>query len=86
MFVHGGPQSQTVNSFNRIIQYLVNQGYAVVAPNYRGSTGFGKEFMDANRFDMGGGDLQDNLAAVDFMMKSGAVTASSSSRRPRSRT
>jgi len=75
VFVHGGPQSQTVNSFNRIIQYLVNQGYAVVAPNYRGSTGYGKEFMEANRFDMGGGDLQDNLAAVDFMMKSGYIDA-----------
>ena len=73
VFIHGGPQSQTVNSFNRIIQYLVNQGYAVVAPNYRGSTGYGKEFMEANRFDMGGGDLKDNLAAVDFMMKSGYI-------------
>jgi dipeptidyl aminopeptidase/acylaminoacyl peptidase len=73
VYIHGGPQSQTVNSFNRIIQYLVNQGYAVVAPNYRGSTGFGKEFMDANRFDMGGSDLQDNLAAIDFMMKSGYI-------------
>jgi dipeptidyl aminopeptidase/acylaminoacyl peptidase len=73
VYIHGGPQSQTVNSFNRIIQYLVNQGYAVVAPNYRGSTGYGKDFMEANRFDMGGGDLKDNLAAVDFMMKSGYI-------------
>jgi dipeptidyl aminopeptidase/acylaminoacyl peptidase len=75
LFIHGGPQSQTVNSFNRIIQYLANQGYAVVAPNYRGSTGFGKEFMESNRFDMGGGDLQDSLAAVDFVMKSGYIDA-----------
>jgi dipeptidyl aminopeptidase/acylaminoacyl peptidase len=73
LYIHGGPTSQTVNSFNRIIQYLANQGYAVVAPNYRGSTGYGKEFMDANRFDMGGGDLQDNLAAVDFMMQTGYI-------------
>ena len=75
LFIHGGPQSQTVNSFNRVIQYLANQGYAVVAPNYRGSRGYGKEFMEADRFDMGGGDLQDNLAAVDFMMKSGYIDA-----------
>ncbi|HEX7962363.1 MAG TPA: S9 family peptidase [Terriglobales bacterium] len=73
VYIHGGPQSQTVNSFNRIIQYLVNQGYAVVAPNYRGSTGYGKDFMEADRFDMGGGDLKDNLAAVGFMMKSGYI-------------
>ncbi|HWC20525.1 MAG TPA: DPP IV N-terminal domain-containing protein, partial [Terriglobales bacterium] len=58
VLVHGGPTSQTVNSFNRVVQYLANQGYLVIAPNYRGSSGYGKEFMDANRFDMGGGDLQ----------------------------
>lgn len=73
VYVHGGPQSQTVNSFNRLVQYLANQGYVVVAPNYRGSTGYGKEFMDANRFDMGGGDLQDVLAAADWIQKTGYV-------------
>ena len=33
----------------------------MIAPNYRGSTGYGKEFQNANLFDMGGGDLQDVL-------------------------
>ncbi|HZQ92868.1 MAG TPA: S9 family peptidase [Terriglobales bacterium] len=73
VYVHGGPQSQTVNSFNRIVQYLVNQGYVVIAPNYRGSTGYGKEFQDANRFDMGGGDLQDVLGAADWIAQTGFV-------------
>jgi len=73
VYVHGGPGSQTVNSFNRIVQYLANQGYVVIAPNYRGSTGYGKEFTDANRFDMGGGDLQDVLAAADWIQKTGYV-------------
>ena len=73
VYVHGGPQSQTVNSFNRIIQHLANQGYLVIAPNYRGSTGYGKEFTDANRFDMGGGDLQDVLAAADWIQQTGYV-------------
>lgn len=73
VYVHGGPTSQTVNSFNRIVQYLANQGYLVIAPNYRGSTGYGKEFTDANRFDMGGGDLQDVLAAADWIQKTGYV-------------
>ncbi len=67
VYVHGGPTSQTVNSFNRFIQHMVNQGYMVIAPNYRGSTGYGKEFQQANLFDMGGGDLQDVLAAADFI-------------------
>ena len=71
IYVHGGPTSQTVNSFSRIIQHMVNQGYMVIAPNYRGSTGYGKEFQQANLFDMGGGDLQDVLAAADWIKQTG---------------
>jgi len=71
VYVHGGPTAQTVNSFSRIIQHMVNQGYMVIAPNYRGSTGYGKEFQQANLFDMGGGDLQDVLAAADWIKQTG---------------
>ena len=71
VYVHGGPTSQSVNSFSRIIQHMVNQGYMVIAPNYRGSTGYGKEFQHANLFDMGGGDLQDVLAAADCIKQTG---------------
>ena len=73
VYVHGGPSAQTVNSFNRFVQYMVNQGYLVIAPNYRGSTGYGKEFQQANLFDMGGGDLQDVLAAADWIKQTGYV-------------
>ena len=71
VYVHGGPLRRRVNSFNRIIQHMVNQGYMVIAPNYRGSTGYGKEFQHANLFDMGGGDLQDVLAAADWIKQTG---------------
>jgi dipeptidyl aminopeptidase/acylaminoacyl peptidase len=71
VYIHGGPTSQTMNSFNRFIQYAANQGYMVLAPNYRGSTGYGKEFQQANLFDMGGGDLQDVLAGVDWINQTG---------------
>ena len=73
VYVHGGPTAQTMNSFNRFVQYMANQGYLVIAPNYRGSTGYGKEFQQANLFDMGGGDLQDVLAAADWMKQTGYV-------------
>ena len=73
VYVHGGPTAQTVNSFNRFVQYVANQGYIVIAPNYRGSTGYGKEFQQANLFDMGGGDLQDVLAAADWIKQTGYV-------------
>ena len=71
VYIHGGPKSQSVDSFNRFIQHIVNQGYMVIAPNYRGSSGYGKAFEDANLFDMGGGDLQDVLAAADFLNQTG---------------
>ena len=71
VYIHGGPTSQTMNSFNRFVQFAVNQGYMVLAPNYRGSTGYGKEFQQANLFDMGGGDLQDVLAGVDWIKQTG---------------
>jgi dipeptidyl aminopeptidase/acylaminoacyl peptidase len=71
VYIHGGPTAQTMNSFNRFVQYAANQGYMVLAPNYRGSTGYGKEFQEANLFDMGGGDLQDVLAGVDWIKQTG---------------
>lgn len=42
--VHGGPESQSRPTFSSVIQYLVNNGYAVFVPNVRGSTGYGKTY------------------------------------------
>ena len=44
VYVHGGPESQFEASFNPNVQYLVGHGYVVVAPNVRGSTGYGKAY------------------------------------------
>ena len=71
--IHGGPDSQTQNIFGRSTQYLANQGFFVIAPNYRGSSGYGKEFEDANRFDMGGGDLDDVISGAEFLKKTGFI-------------
>lgn len=71
VYLHGGPASETMNSFNRFIQFAANQGYMVLAPNYRGSTGYGKQFQQANLFDMGGGDLQDIVAGVEWIKQTG---------------
>src|SRR5262245_8662249 len=73
VYVHGGPSSQHMNGFNRSVQYLVNNGYVVIAPNYRGSTGYGKDFEERNRFDMGGGDLCDVVEAARFLEGTGYV-------------
>lgn len=73
VWIHGGPTDQFENSFARNIQFLVNQGYFVIAPNYRGSTGYGKEFEDADRFDMGGGDLDDVISSAEWIKKTGFI-------------
>ena len=75
VIVHGGPTAQWMNSFNRFVQYAANQGYLVIAPNYRGSSGYGEEFQRANLFDMGGGDFEDVLAAADWIKQTGYVDA-----------
>lgn len=59
VFVHGGPGGQSRTGFSALIQYLVNNGYAVLAVNNRGSSGYGKTFYQMDDRDHGGGDLQD---------------------------
>ncbi|MFM7203354.1 MAG: alpha/beta fold hydrolase [Myxococcota bacterium] len=71
VMVRGGPTAQTQNRYSRDIQYLVSRGYVVIAPNYRGSTGFGQVFQESNRRDLGGGDLQDIVAARRFLIDAG---------------
>ncbi len=73
VYIHGGPASQSMDGFNRFIQYMSNQGYLVIAPNYRGGTGYGREFQEANRHDAGGEELNDVLGAADFIQRTGFV-------------
>lgn len=75
VMVRGGPTAQTQHRYSRDIQYLVSRGYVVIAPNYRGSTGFGQAFQEANRKDLGGGDLRDIVAARAFLIESGFVAS-----------
>lgn len=73
VYPHGGPTGQTVDTFNRTAIALASRGYVVIAPNPRGSTGYGKAFQDANHDDLGGGDLDDEVAGVKFLIASGYV-------------
>jgi dipeptidyl aminopeptidase/acylaminoacyl peptidase len=73
VYIHGGPVSQSMDDFNRFIQYMNNQGYLVIAPNYRGGSGYGRDFQEANRHDAGGEELNDVLAAADFIQRTGFV-------------
>jgi dipeptidyl aminopeptidase/acylaminoacyl peptidase len=70
---HGGPTGQVVDSFSPRIIALVSRGYTVIAPNVRGSTGYGVAFEKANYQDLGGGDLQDEIYGVKFMEATGYI-------------
>ncbi|HEY6052017.1 MAG TPA: prolyl oligopeptidase family serine peptidase, partial [Thermoanaerobaculia bacterium] len=60
--VHGGPTSQSLRTFGPFRQYLVSRGIAVLVPNVRGSTGYGKTWTHLDNRDLGGGPLKDVVA------------------------
>jgi dipeptidyl aminopeptidase/acylaminoacyl peptidase len=65
---HGGPTSQWKNGWHPFVQFLAQQGYAVFAPNVRGSSGFGLEFENLNDRDWGKGDLEDLIIGTRELM------------------
>ncbi len=67
LYAHGGPTSQYQRSFDLLAQYFVAKGYTWLAPNFRGSTGYGVEFERLNHGDWGVGDTQDCLAGADYL-------------------
>ncbi|GIK18589.1 MAG: S9 family peptidase [Leptolyngbya sp. PLA2] len=67
VWVHGGPGGQSRTGYNALVQFLVNQGYAVLAVNNRGSSGYGKTFFHMDDRDHGGGDLKDCVHARTYL-------------------
>jgi dipeptidyl aminopeptidase/acylaminoacyl peptidase len=74
--VHGGPTAQSYRDFNRMRQYLVSKGYAVLVPNVRGSTGYGKSYMRLDNMDLGGGPLKDVVACKGWLARNANVDPS----------
>lgn len=64
---HGGPTGESTNVWSPLIQRMTSLGYVIFEPNFRGSTGRGREFQWMNRDDWGGGDLRDVVAAADWL-------------------
>ncbi|CAL2101410.1 S9 family peptidase [Tenacibaculum sp. 190130A14a] len=69
VWVHGGPGGQSRQGFNSRIQYLVNHGYAVLAVNNRGSSGYGKTFFKMDDLNHGEKDLQDCVEGKNWLVK-----------------
>jgi dipeptidyl aminopeptidase/acylaminoacyl peptidase len=66
--VHGGPAGQFLDRNSNLVNLLIAQGWAVLQPNPRGSTGYGTAFAAANKNDLGGGDYRDIMAGVDAVL------------------
>ena len=73
VWVHGGPGGQSRLSYFALIQYLVNHGYAILAVNNRGSSGYGKEFNHLDDQNHGDKDLKDCIAGKDFFASTGVI-------------
>ncbi len=67
VWVHGGPGGQTRVGFSELIQYLVNHGYAVLAVNNRGSSGYGKSFYKMDDRNHGEKDLMDCIYGKKYL-------------------
>ncbi len=67
VWVHGGPGGQTRQGFSSLMQYMVNQGYAVLAVNNRGSSGYGKTFYQMDDKNHGEKDLQDCIEGKNWL-------------------
>jgi dipeptidyl aminopeptidase/acylaminoacyl peptidase len=73
LFVHGGPWGRDTYGFNGYHQWLANRGYAVLSPNFRASTGFGKKFISAGDLQWGTKMHDDLLDAVDWAVGRGVT-------------
>jgi len=71
LMVHGGPWARDGYGYNGTHQWLANRGYAVLSVNFRGSTGFGKAFLNAGNLEWGAKMHQDLLDAVDWAAAQG---------------
>jgi dipeptidyl aminopeptidase/acylaminoacyl peptidase len=67
LFIHGGPGGQTRLNYSPMIQHLVNHGYAILAVNNRGSSGYGKSFFAADDRKHGNVDLKDCIESKKYL-------------------
>ena len=76
MFIHGGPWSRDSYGYDGYAQFLANRGYAVLQPNFRSSTGYGKDHLNAGNREWGTGAMQHDLTdGVQWLVDQGIADA-----------
>ncbi len=76
IWVHGGPGGQSRVGYNALIQYLVNHGYAVLAVNNRGSSGYGQKFYQMDDLNHGDKDLKDCIWGKKYLQSLAYIDSS----------
>ncbi|HEY1868060.1 MAG TPA: S9 family peptidase [Candidatus Cybelea sp.] len=76
LYVHGGPWGRDTWGYNPYVQWLADRGYAVLQPNFRASTGYGKNFLNAGNRQWAGTMHQDLIDAKDWAVAQGYADAS----------
>jgi dipeptidyl aminopeptidase/acylaminoacyl peptidase len=71
LWIHGGPEGQDGFTWDPWALFLTQEGYVVLEPNYRGSTGYGEKFRNLNVEDSGGGELDDVVAGAKYIVDNG---------------
>jgi dipeptidyl aminopeptidase/acylaminoacyl peptidase len=74
LLVHGGPWARDAYGYSGYNQWLANRGYAVLSVNFRGSTGFGKDFTNAGDGEWAGKMHDDLIDAVQWAVREGVTT------------
>ncbi|MCU0851646.1 MAG: S9 family peptidase [Thermoplasmata archaeon] len=70
---HGGPEMLDSDIWDQLTVMMLDKGFYVIKPNYRGSTGFGREFLHLHDGDLGGGDYLDTVYAGKYLIARGFV-------------
>ncbi len=75
VYYHGGPEGQFRPGFNRSFQYFVSRGYGVIAPNVRGSSGYGKKYLEADNYKNRYKSVRDGIWAAKYVVDKGYAKA-----------
>ncbi|MCX6657288.1 MAG: S9 family peptidase, partial [Euryarchaeota archaeon] len=71
VYPHGGPEMMDTDFWDQLTTLLIDKGFTVMKPNYRGSIGYGRRFLHLHDKDLGGGDYKDTVWAGKYLLDQG---------------